>query len=150
MLWKADAPIYFRAVQVPKRSRNSAVSDTTNLRVGWPRVPNPVGQEIFLFSKNVQTGSGPHPASRSMSTGVSSPGSKAAGVRGLQHLPSVEVKNDWSYASTPPYSIMACIGTTFIFSPSLCHGGSFLHGIGSNIFSVKDCVCSCGYLMAYY
>jgi len=35
-------------------------------------------QEIYLLSKNVQTGSGAHPACYSIGTGVVSPGAKAA------------------------------------------------------------------------
>jgi hypothetical protein len=34
----------------------------------------------------------------------------------VDHSPpsSAEVRNEWSYTSTPPYIFMACIGTTFL------------------------------------
>jgi len=37
--------------------------------------------------------------------------------READHSPSfrVEIKNEWSYTSAPPYVVMAWIGTTLIF-----------------------------------
>jgi hypothetical protein len=43
----------------------------TRLRTGRSRVPIPAGaRDFFPFYKNIQTGSGPHPASYSMGTGI--------------------------------------------------------------------------------
>jgi hypothetical protein len=51
----------------------------------------------------VQTGSGAHPASHPMGTRDYFPGGKAAGPESDHSLPSsAEVKNVWSYNSTPP------------------------------------------------
>jgi len=59
-------------------------------------------------SGSVQTGSGAHPPSYPMDTGTLSPGVKRPGLE-ADHLPpsSAEVKNRWSYTSTPPYVLMA-------------------------------------------
>jgi hypothetical protein len=56
---------------------------------------------VFFFFQNVLTGHGAHPASYSMGT-ESYAGDKAA-VRDTEHLPppNAEVKNEWSYTSTP-------------------------------------------------
>ena len=56
----------------------------------------------ILFSKNVQTVFGAHPASSSMATGVL-PGQKWPQL-GFDHLPasSAEVKRECRYAITPP------------------------------------------------
>jgi hypothetical protein len=58
----------------------------------------------FTLHHNVQTGSGAHPASYPMSTGVLSWGVKWPG-REANHSPpsSTETKNVWSYTSTPTY-----------------------------------------------
>jgi hypothetical protein len=67
----------------------------------------PVGSRIFS-SPNVQTGSGVHPTSYPMDTGVLSPGVKRQG-READHSPptTAEVKNTWIYASSRPYAFMA-------------------------------------------
>jgi hypothetical protein len=68
------------------------------------RVPEGVGS--FSLHHHVQTGSGAHSASypmgtRALSLGIQRPGREA------DHTPtsSAEVKNAWSYTSTPPISL---------------------------------------------
>jgi hypothetical protein len=70
------------------------------------RVRFPAVQDLSLLHV-VQTGSGTHPASNPMGTGGSFPGVKRPG-REVDHSPpsSAEVKNTWSYISTPPYVFM--------------------------------------------
>jgi len=57
------------------------------------------GKDTYLFSKTVQTGSGAHPAPCSMGMGV-----PPRPPREAHHSPpfSAEVKNEWSYTTTPP------------------------------------------------
>jgi len=57
-------------------------------------------QEIFLFSKNIQTGSGAHPAPNPVGSGVPSLGAEQSGDHPL--LSSAEVKNEWSYTTAHP------------------------------------------------
>jgi hypothetical protein len=71
--------------------------------MGWMiGVRFPAGAGNFSIHR-VETGSGPHPASYPMRTRGSFPGGKAAGGE-ADHSPpsSAEVKNAWSYTSTPP------------------------------------------------
>jgi hypothetical protein len=72
------------------------------------------GQKIFLFSYTVQTGSGAHPASYSVSIGDLSRGLRRPG-REVDHSPpfSAEVKNECSYFH--PYAFMSWTGTTLHF-----------------------------------
>jgi hypothetical protein len=57
----------------------------------------------FSLCHGVQTGSGAHPASCSIGTCGSFPGVKWQGRETDHSLPSsAEVKNAWSYTSTPP------------------------------------------------
>jgi hypothetical protein len=66
----------------------------------------PTGAGNFSLHHRVQNGSGAHQASYPMGTGGSFPGSKAAGAWSWP-LPSIaEVKNAWSYTSTPQYVFM--------------------------------------------
>jgi hypothetical protein len=62
----------------------------------------PAGAGNFSLHYRVQNGSEAHPASYQMGTGGSFPGVKAEG-READHSPpsSAEVKNAWSYTSTP-------------------------------------------------
>jgi hypothetical protein len=57
----------------------------------------------FFSSRKVQTGSGAHPASYSMDTGILFRGIQRPG-READHSPpsSAEVRNEWSYTSNPP------------------------------------------------
>jgi hypothetical protein len=67
------------------------------------RVRLPAGAGNFSLHHRVQNGSGDHPASYPMGTGALYLGVKQLG-READHSPpySAEVKNAWSYTSTPP------------------------------------------------
>jgi hypothetical protein len=76
---------------------------SAGLRAGWSVVRVPAEAGNFSLQYRVQTGSGAHPASyrvgtRALSLRVKRPGREAG------HSPpsSAEVKNAWSYTSTPP------------------------------------------------
>jgi hypothetical protein len=75
------------------------------------------GQGIISLLQSVQTSSGTHPASDSMCTWVSLPRSKVA-VGEADHTPpsSAEIKNEWSYTSTPSYDFMVHTGKTLWFN----------------------------------
>jgi hypothetical protein len=62
----------------------------------------PAGAGNLSLLHRVQNGSGAHPASYPIGTGIYFPGGKAAGCE-VEHSPpsSAEVKNVWSYTSTP-------------------------------------------------
>jgi hypothetical protein len=63
----------------------------------------PDSGKMFLFSKNVQTGSGIHPASYPMGTWSLSSWVKRAKRKADQSLPfSAEVKNEKRYSAAPP------------------------------------------------
>jgi hypothetical protein len=63
----------------------------------------------FSLHHRVQTCSGAHPASYPVGTRGSFSGGKAAGAWSYFSRPfSSEVKDDWSYTSTPQYAFMAC------------------------------------------
>jgi hypothetical protein len=66
----------------------------------------PVGAGNFSLYHRVQNGFGARPASHPMGTRGSFPGVKRPG-READHSPpsSAEVKNIWSYTSTPPISL---------------------------------------------
>jgi hypothetical protein len=70
------------------------------------------GQETFL--RNVQTRSGVHPASYSMSSGVSSRVKRPGRNVYHSHSCSAEVKNDWTHRvySKTPYAFMASTEST--------------------------------------
>jgi hypothetical protein len=72
------------------------------------RVRLPAGAGNFSLLHRVQTGSGAHPASYPVGTRGSFPGVKWPG-REVEDSPpsSAEVKNAWSYTSTPLYAFMA-------------------------------------------
>jgi hypothetical protein len=64
----------------------------------------------FSLRQRVQIGSGAHPVSCKMSTGKGAVSSEVKQPgREADHSPSfsAEVKNVWSYTSTPPYVSMA-------------------------------------------
>jgi hypothetical protein len=67
------------------------------------RVRFPAGTGNFSLHYRVQNGSEAHPASYPMGTRGSFPGVKRPG-READHSPpiSAEIKNAWSYTSTPP------------------------------------------------
>jgi hypothetical protein len=60
----------------------------------------------FSLHHRVQNDSGAHPASHPLGTRGSFPGGKAGG-READHSPpsNADVKNEWSYTSTPPISL---------------------------------------------
>jgi len=68
------------------------------------------GTGSFSLHHHVQTGSGVHPASHLIGTRVSFPGVKRQ-VREANHsLPtSAEIKNAWSYTSTPPIHLLGIV-----------------------------------------
>jgi hypothetical protein len=71
----------------------------------WARFPT--GARNFSLRHHVQTDSRAHPAYYPMGTGVSL-GVKLPGREANYSPPSsAEVKNAWSYTSTPPYVFMA-------------------------------------------
>jgi hypothetical protein len=70
----------------------------------------PVGTRDISRLSNVQTGSGVHPSSYSIVAGqrpeveVSHPSASSA-----------EIKNEWSYTSSPPYAFIMRTGTLPFF-----------------------------------
>jgi hypothetical protein len=72
------------------------------------RVRFPAWAGNFSLHHRVQNGSGAHSASYTMGTRRSFPGVKRL-VREADHSPpsSAEIKNEWSYTSTPQYVFMA-------------------------------------------
>ena len=73
----------------------------------WYRQPRshyliPSRRKSFPFLQNVHTVSGVHATSPSLAVGVLTPGVKRL-EREVNHVPSssAEVKNEWSYTSTP-------------------------------------------------
>lgn len=72
-------------------------------------------ERVLSLLQNVQTCSGAHPLSYLMGVGGYCPEIKWLGreVNQLTSL-SAQIKNEWSYASTPPHAIMACIGTILL------------------------------------
>jgi hypothetical protein len=68
------------------------------------RVLSPAGEKDFSSSLCVQTGSGAHPASCTMGTGVLSPGVKARPGRDADHSPHLLPRSRMSrsYTSSPP------------------------------------------------
>jgi hypothetical protein len=100
------------------QSRDSSVGTALGygLDDGGSRVRLPAGAGNS-FHHRVQTGSGVHPASYLTGTSGSFPGGKAAGHE-ADHSPpsSAEVKNAWSYTSTPQYVFMAwCQGQLYLY-----------------------------------
>jgi hypothetical protein len=97
-------------VKSTNKSRDSSVGIALGYRLddlGY-RVRFPVGAGNFSLHHRVQNGSGDHPASYPVGTRGSFPGGKRPG-READHSPpsSAEVKNAWSYTSTPQYVFMA-------------------------------------------
>jgi hypothetical protein len=79
-------------------------------------VRSPAGAKDFSSSLCVQTGSGAHPASYPMGTGVLSPGVKRGRGVTLTTHPHL-VPRSWmirSYTSSPPSATMVCSGTTLL------------------------------------
>jgi hypothetical protein len=69
---------------------------------------NPGGAGNFSLHHHVETGSGAYPTPYSMGTRGFFPGVKRPGREADRTPPSsAEVKNAWSYISTPEYTFMA-------------------------------------------
>jgi len=71
----------------------------------------------FSFLRNVQTGSGAHPASYSVDEGGSFLAVNRVG-REFNHPPSPipKVKNEWNYTSTPLHIFMAWTGKHYLYA----------------------------------
>jgi hypothetical protein len=81
---------------------------SAGLRAGWSGVRIPAGTENLTLHHLVQTGSGAHLASYPMGTRGFCPEVKRPGREADHSLPSTaEVRNAWSYNSSPPYVFMA-------------------------------------------
>jgi hypothetical protein len=80
-------PFTFSHLRAEKPRQRSSI--TTKARAGQSGVRIPIGAREFSLVQNLQNGSGPHTASYSVGTGVH------------LHIFSAEVKNEWSYVSTP-------------------------------------------------
>jgi hypothetical protein len=98
--------------------RGSSVSTVSNygLDDGAIWVRSPAGANDFSSNLCVQTGSGAHPASYPMGTGVLSPGVKRDRSVTLTTHPLL-VPRSWmsrSYTSSPPSASMACSGTALL------------------------------------
>jgi hypothetical protein len=90
-------------------SRDSSVGMATILRAGRPGFDS--RQEQFSLRYRIQTGPEAYPASYPMGTGRGGGLSLGVKWRGIESdnspLSNAEVKNSWSYNSTPPYVFMA-------------------------------------------
>jgi hypothetical protein len=76
---------------------------SAGLRAEWSRVRIPAGAGNFSLHHRIQTGSEAHQLSYPMGTRALSLGIKRPGREACQSPPSsAEVKNAWSYTSTPP------------------------------------------------
>jgi hypothetical protein len=75
------------------------------MRYGWDDRNSIPGWGRYFFLRHCfQIGSGAHPASCPRDTGVLSPEVKRPKYEADSSSPSTaEVKNTWSYTSTPPY-----------------------------------------------
>jgi hypothetical protein len=94
----------FITLIIPYKSRDSSVGIALGygLDVRGSRIRFPAEAGNFSHHR-VQNGSRAHPASYPVGTGGSFLGGKAAGREADHSLPSSsEVKNAWSYTSTPP------------------------------------------------
>jgi hypothetical protein len=99
---------------VEKWSRGSSVGIATRLRAGRPGFDSQQDLEIFLFPTVSRTALGPTQPPVPWVPGALSLGVKRPG-REANHSPpsSAEVKNVWTYTSTPPYAFMAwCLQDT--------------------------------------
>jgi hypothetical protein len=72
---------------------------------GRPEFDSRQGLEFFSSRRRVQIGSGAHPASYPMDTEVKRPGREADN----SSASSAEVKNAWSYTSTPPIRLHGAV-----------------------------------------
>ena len=93
-------------------NRGSVVGIVTVLLTGRFGARIPVGVRDFPLLRNVQTGSGTHTASYSVGTYVLLRGQSGLGcVVKYSRESSAEVRNEWSYTSSPPICVWT--GKTF-------------------------------------
>jgi hypothetical protein len=108
--WKLQISRDVLSTTVAKQNRDSSVGIALGYGLDGrvSRVRFPVGAGNFSLHHRVQNGSGAHPASYPMGTRGSFLGVKRP-RREADHSPpsSAEVKNAWSYTSTPQYAFMA-------------------------------------------
>jgi hypothetical protein len=110
----------FRNAVTPYTGRGSSVSIVSDygLHDRAIGVRSPVGAKDFSSNLCVQTGSEAHPASCTMDTGGSFPGTKARPGRDADHSPHLVPKSRMSRSYTsslPPSSTMACSGMALFF-----------------------------------
>ena len=107
-------------------------SQYTDRATGWTiRDSNSSMGKRSVSSQNVQTDSVAHPASHSMGTGSFSPGIKKPRHKADHSSPSyAEVKNEWSYTSTPTIRFHDVARDNFTFRVtwliSKCYTGGLL------------------------
>jgi hypothetical protein len=99
LLWVRDVSIFF----LKPMSCGSAVG----MAAGYGQDDRGVGVRVKVWS-GIETGSGAHPDSYPMGTGVPSPGRKRQERETDHSSPtSAEMKKTWTYTSTPPYVFLA-------------------------------------------
>jgi hypothetical protein len=114
ILWRRPRPKLGCGAKERRRRRKVRVGTgiaqwySAGLRAGWSGVRVPIVGGNLSLHPRAQTGSGTHPASYTMGTRGSFPGGEVE--READHSPpsSVEIKNAWSYTSTPKYAFKAC------------------------------------------
>jgi hypothetical protein len=89
--------------------RDSSVGILTTLRTGRPKIRGSISvreRDILFFTAYEQT-FGDHPTTYPVGSAGSFPGLKRPKRRAVRSTPSsTEVKNEWSYTSTPPHAFM--------------------------------------------
>ena len=107
-------------------NRGSIVGIVTVLLTGRSGARIPVGERDFSLLRNVQTGSGTHPASCSVGTEVLLRGQSGLGCAAKYSPPSIaEVRSEWSYT----------------FSPRICVDREDVFTLVSK-YKYYDCICS--------
>jgi len=107
--------------------QDSVVGVVTRGNVGFD---SRLGQEIFPFVHNVQTGSGAPPASCSVGIVGYYPGGKAAEV-GHACLSSTEITNEWICASAPSSCPHNMHGDNFSF---FCTSGKYAQNRSTKLY----------------
>jgi hypothetical protein len=107
-MWKCACVLYLFIVNCGSCDSSVGIMPGYGLDDRGSRVRFLVGAGNFSFHHHIQNISGAHPASYWMGTRGSFPGVKWLGCE-ADHSPpcSAEVKNAWSYTSTPQYVFMA-------------------------------------------
>jgi hypothetical protein len=93
-------------------------------------LPTQTEAEDFSSSLCVQTGSGAHPASCTMGTGILSPGvNRGRGVTLTTHPHLVQrLRMSSSYTSSPPRLLQACSGTSLPFYTQISTEQGYIKG----------------------